>query len=92
VGRTKWNIHLELHLCVPGLVHDCPVHQRGKLDPYCAIFHFSEQNSDITELKAKTGNLKVRFEDGKAMSQWPGLGTFNEIASILMEKTDVLPS
>ena len=50
------------------------------------FIHFSEQNSDITELKAKTGNLKVRFEDGKAMSLWSGLGTFNEVASILMRK------
>jgi hypothetical protein len=56
------------------------------------FIHFSEEYSDITELKAKTGNLKVRFKDGKSMSLWSGLGNFNEIASILMEKTDVLPS
>jgi hypothetical protein len=42
------------------------------------FIHFSEQNSDITELKAKTGNLKVLFEDGKAMSLRSGPGTFNE--------------
>ena len=60
--------------------------------PIAPFIHFSERYSDITELKAKTGNLKVRFKDGKAMSLWSGLGNFNEFASILMEKTDVLPS
>jgi hypothetical protein len=92
VGRTSWSIELELHLCVPSLLHDCPVHQRGNLDAIAPFIHFSERYSDITELKAKTGNLKVRFKDGKAMSLWSGLGNFNEFASILMEKTDVLPS
>ena len=56
------------------------------------FIHFSEQYGDIVELRAKSGNLKVRFKDGKTMSLWSGLGNSDEIASILMEKTEVPPS
>jgi hypothetical protein len=52
---------------------------------------FSERYSDITELRAGRGNLQIRFTDRKAINMWPGLGERGKVASILMQKTEVLP-
>ena len=54
--------------------------------------HFSEPYRDITAIQAKAGILKLRFADGRSMSLWSDLGDSDEIVSILMRNTDVLPS
>ena len=53
--------------------------------------HFSEPYSDITAIQGEVGTLKLRFADGRSMSLWSGLGDSNELVSILMRNTDVLP-
>jgi hypothetical protein len=52
---------------------------------------FCESYKDIIAIRPKPGILKLRFADGKSMDLWSGLGDTNEIVSILMKKTDVLP-
>jgi hypothetical protein len=52
---------------------------------------FSQRYSDITELRAGRGNLQIRFTDGKTINMWSGLGEPGKVASILMQKTEVLP-
>jgi hypothetical protein len=56
-------------------------------------YRLSEKYRDITEIRVekRTGTLKLRFTDGKAITLWSGLGDSARIAEILSEKTDVLP-
>jgi hypothetical protein len=53
---------------------------------------FSEKYSDIAALRAGRGNLQIRFTDGKAINMWSGLGSSEHVVSILLNKTEVLPT
>jgi hypothetical protein len=52
---------------------------------------YVQRYTAITGLRLNTGNLHIRFEDGRTVNIWSGMGDAEVIARILRKKTDILP-
>ncbi|SNS23884.1 hypothetical protein SAMN05421770_101122 [Granulicella rosea] len=52
---------------------------------------YVQRYSAITKLRVGPGNVHIRFEDGRTLNLWSGMGEGEVIVKILQRKVDIVP-
>lgn len=64
-------------------------HMSIRIPPFVAL---SEPYTDVVKIRMKSGAQEFHFRDGKTISRWKGLGNFDKVSEIVVQKTNVIPS